>query len=721
MTFLNPLILLGLIASSIPVIIHLLNLRKLKKIEFSTLTFLKELQKNKIRKIKIRQILLLILRTLIIILLVLVFARPVMKGYLSGFGSHAKTSVVIILDDSFSMNLIDESGQYFKQAKTMALSILDLLEEGDDVSLIKLTDLPKPEFQSSTNYLGIKKNIDNYSPGYKHTLFSTALKIASNILSESKNYNKEIYIITDDQKSHFELNDEEKKSTYKIFDDNTRLFILDIGKKEKNNSGIVKTEIKNQIFENDKPVKIDATVKNYGDESIKDAVIGVFIDGKRVNQRNANIEKNGNISAELTVIPKNSGFIKGYTELEDDDLLQDNKSYFSLYIPPKIKLLMININPEDDLFLDLALNAANRISDTANTKNGGIFEVTETNVKSFGSYNFSNFNVVILTNPQNISESNILKIKEYADNGGGLIFFPPSPLNTELYNDLLRKLGLPLVSGTTGNLTTKDVFLAFSKIDYEHPIFYGMFKNVFGEDVTKQNNIDSPEIFYSLLFSGSTNGHNIITLSNNSPFLYENRSEKQKTLLFSVFPNLEWSDFPMKGIFLPLITRSIFYLSNNNELSGSVQVGDALAIKFNYGEPGGKELFLKDPEGSEEKIQLESSYQGYIYNFYNSNIPGIYEITDGKNTLRTISVNINPAESDLTRISKNDLNRFLKVYQLDDRYKEISAENDLSKVLEESRYGVELWKHLVLLIIILLIIEMLIARDSKKQIAELKI
>ena len=104
----------GLIASSIPIILHLLNLRKLRKIEFSSLIFLKELQKNKIRKIKVKQILLLIIRTLIVALLVFSFSRPVMKGYLSGFGSHAKTSVVIILDDSYSMSINDQNGNYFK-------------------------------------------------------------------------------------------------------------------------------------------------------------------------------------------------------------------------------------------------------------------------------------------------------------------------------------------------------------------------------------------------------------------------------------------------------------------------------------------------------------------------------------------------------------------------------------------------------------------------------
>ena len=48
MTFLNPLLLIGLVAAAIPIIIHLLNLRKLKIVEFSSLQFLKELQKTKI-------------------------------------------------------------------------------------------------------------------------------------------------------------------------------------------------------------------------------------------------------------------------------------------------------------------------------------------------------------------------------------------------------------------------------------------------------------------------------------------------------------------------------------------------------------------------------------------------------------------------------------------------------------------------------------------------
>ena len=137
MEFLNPAFLFGLAAASIPVIIHLLNLKKLQKIEFSTLTFLKELQKSKLRRIKIRQWLLLALRVLIILLLVMAFSRPTLKGVaIGGTTSAAKTSVVFIIDNTISMSAVDEKGSLLNQVKTAALKLANLLQQGDDAAII---------------------------------------------------------------------------------------------------------------------------------------------------------------------------------------------------------------------------------------------------------------------------------------------------------------------------------------------------------------------------------------------------------------------------------------------------------------------------------------------------------------------------------------------------------------------------------------------------------
>src|SRR5687768_4361997 len=103
MIFLNPFILVAMAAASIPLLLHLLNLRKLRTVEFSSLKFLKELQKTRIRRLKLKQILLLILRTSLVIFAVLAFARPALHGSAGLPGSHASTTAVILIDDSFSM------------------------------------------------------------------------------------------------------------------------------------------------------------------------------------------------------------------------------------------------------------------------------------------------------------------------------------------------------------------------------------------------------------------------------------------------------------------------------------------------------------------------------------------------------------------------------------------------------------------------------------------
>ncbi|MEO1630684.1 MAG: BatA domain-containing protein, partial [Bacteroidota bacterium] len=108
MTFLNPLVLLGLAAAAIPLLIHLFNFRKPRQVDFSTLAFLKELQRSTMRRVRVKQWLLLALRTLAILCLVLAFARPAVEGAWAGlFGGRVPTSMAVVIDNSLSMTQRD--------------------------------------------------------------------------------------------------------------------------------------------------------------------------------------------------------------------------------------------------------------------------------------------------------------------------------------------------------------------------------------------------------------------------------------------------------------------------------------------------------------------------------------------------------------------------------------------------------------------------------------
>jgi hypothetical protein len=708
MTFLNPFILIGLVASSIPIILHLLNLRKLRKIEFSSLIFLKELQKNKIRKIKVKQILLLILRTLIIAFLVFCFSRPVMKGYLSGFGSHAKTSVVIVIDDSYSMNMNDENGNYLKQAKESAAGIIDLMEEGDDISVIRTSQLPLVPIKSSQNFINAKNEIFKFTNGYKFSAVYSSLILSSQILSESKNYNKEIYIITDNQKVNYKIKDGEKISS-RLFDNNTRLYVINIGNKNINSTAITGVELVNRIFEKENPVNLKVTLKNNSTEKLQDRLLSIYIDGKRVSQKNLNLDF-GSVITDISFVPHKTGFIEGYAELEDDELSIDNRYYFSFYIPEKLNILLTGTDESDYEFIKMALTSFS--NDSVKNGSGTIFNITTKRNSSFASTNLAGFDAIMVFGAGGLSSGDLGRIKSFLGTGGGMIFYPGKNNDLNSTNQFFNYFGISPSSGLTQNESS---FLSFSKVDYDHPLFQGIFENKFGTGTKKE--IESPQIFKSLNLSDTKNAGSVIELSNNHPFLLDYSYEKSKILLFSVNPGQEWSDYPFKGIFIPITYKAVFYVSNKFESGSSIIVGDNVDINLKItGNSAG--TILKSPNGEEEKVSLNQTPSGYYYNFSDSKEPGIYSFINSGELIKTIPVNLSPEESDPEKISSKDLESFVQLLSMKDRYKYLDKSSNISTFLQEARYGVELWKEFLILALILIIFEMLISKDSKKELAE---
>ncbi|MEI7911260.1 MAG: BatA domain-containing protein [Verrucomicrobiota bacterium] len=102
MLFLNPLLLWGLLAASIPVIIHLLNRRRHKTIHWGAMQFLLKATRESRGKKKLRNFLILACRTLGLAALIFAAARPIVSGLL-GWGGGSIDLVVLVLDRSASM------------------------------------------------------------------------------------------------------------------------------------------------------------------------------------------------------------------------------------------------------------------------------------------------------------------------------------------------------------------------------------------------------------------------------------------------------------------------------------------------------------------------------------------------------------------------------------------------------------------------------------------
>jgi Aerotolerance regulator N-terminal/von Willebrand factor type A domain/CARDB len=696
MLFLNPAVLFGLLAASIPVLIHLLNLRKLKRIEFSTLAFLKELQKNKIRKIKLKQWLLLALRVLIILFLVMAFARPTIKGIaIGGTTSAAKTTAVFILDDTFSMSVVDANGSYLNQAKSMILELLKELQEGDDAALVLVSDKSNREIKTTGNLSAFEKEVNSVQMSYASGLLHNAIVKAAKILGESKNFNKEIYILSDFQSGR--LYDTGTLSDLsELLNENVRLYTINYSGKEVFNLGIDRLKIDNQIFEKDKPVNFSVTVTNYSNRPVDNTVVSLYLNGKRSAQASSTIGAGESRVISMQVVPEQFGYIDVTAEIEDDDILQDNKRFTNFYIPDKIPVIIFTDDPADAKFINLALTAGD---------NQSSIKITNKNISQLSSIDLNQYDAILIIGSRNIT--GIDRLNSYIKSGGCLILMPGSASSLQEFQSLTSRLSLPVATGTFGKINSVDNPESFDKIEFNHPIFKDIFAN------RNKEKVESPDIYHSFKIATEGKGINIITLMDGSSFLSEYKIGSGKVLLMNTAPVLSWSNLPLKGIFVPLMNKAVYYLGAKDNGNQEYLAGDE--IEINLANNLSPQIKIDRPDKTDDFLNLDKNLQNNYISYDKTKIVGNYKVFSGSRIIDEIAVNTDPRESVTKYLSETDFNDYLKKIDFKGKHIVVAKNENPAKVILQSRFGSELWKYFILIALLLAIVEMTIARNTRKE------
>jgi hypothetical protein len=693
MTFLNPAVLIGLLAASIPVIIHLLNLRKLKRIDFSTLTFLKELQKNKIRKIKIKQWLLLALRVMIILMLVLAFARPALRGTtIGGVASSAKTTAVFILDDTFSMSVIGSRGSYLNHAKETIKQLLSELQEGDEAALILVSE-PDKEVNTTSNIAELRKRVDDVDISYTSGYIHDAVAKGAQLITASKNFNKEIYLLSDLQENRIAA--QQNLSDFsEVFNENVKLYSLNFSGKQVYNIAITEFKLQTRIFEKDKPVMFDLTLTNYSNEDVDDAVVSLFMNGERSSQRSVDLQAGKAVTINMEAILKETGYIEFASELEDDEVLQDNKRYLSIYVPDEIPVTIFTSNENDTRFIELALKAAGE---------NNPLKVSVRNITQMTSVNLNSNKTIIVSASGELKGGD--RLKSFAEGGGGVLLIPSSDAVPESWNNLLSTFSLPGTSGASGNKGENKVINRFSNVDFDHPLF----KNIF---LNEKRKIESPEIYYNLNIRPSGKGRDIITLADGSVFMGEYSLGEGRVIVLSSVPVLSWNNLPVKGVFPPLVYQSVLYLSYKSNGQQEYIAGDPVVINLS-GKPV-PQLNISKPDGTSETVNV--SGEDYLQ-YSGTGTAGIYTLSSNEVIIDKFEVNTDPAESVNRYISDDDFKEYLDKIGFEGIFVNISPEGNISGEILQARFGSELWKIFAVITLLLALTEMTIARSMKRDLA----
>lgn len=697
MTFLNPAVLFGLMASAIPVVLHFLNLRKLKKIEFSTLAFLKELQKTKIKRIKLKQWLLLLLRIAIIILLVMAFARPTVKNFTVGSSSAAKTSAVIILDNTFSMSVVTEKGSYFNQAKQTAKNLLANFQDGDEITLLPAGGISNALDIPTTNFKQLTQKLDDLHISFASKTLNEAVVKAAQILYQSKNFNKEIYILTDLQKGRIFNTQKELMNLSHLFNENTRLYIIDEAQKEPVNFGIEELTPNNQIFQKDKTVSFSAKVKNYSKSAGSNSVVSLLINGKRTAQQSVNLGSGEakDVSFETTLA--DTGLVEITAQLEDDDILQDNKRFFSVMVPDKISLLILTDNSNDAKFVKLAVDDPAR----------SMVKISENNLSQLPSLNLKNYDAVFVIGSQNTTDWK--NLSEYISRGGKIVAMPGLLSTVQNFQKMCGSLGVSSPTGLLGKINSGESIAQFGKVDFQNPLISDLFEN------QKQPQVESPEIYSYFKIPG---GKNIISMFDNSSFLREYKIGMGKVFLFNSAPLLSWGNFPLKGFFAPLMNKLL--LASASKMKEQDRAAAGQEIIADISNHSFAQIKIQKPSGVVELVNSDSLSNQNYFSYNRTDETGTYKFFSGNKLLDYISVNHDPRESVTEKSEPLEFENYLKQIGFKGKLFTLSPNDDFSKVIYQSRYGTELWKYFLAALLLLAIIESLVARNTKKDLSNIQ-
>lgn len=133
MSFLNPSALWLLPLAAAPLVLHLLSLRRARRLRFSDLTLLRQAYARSLPATRLRQWLILLARCLALAAVMLALARPILRGAAGG-GGEAGMDLVVLLDTSWSMGARERGRPRFERARAAAQALVRLAGPADKVA-----------------------------------------------------------------------------------------------------------------------------------------------------------------------------------------------------------------------------------------------------------------------------------------------------------------------------------------------------------------------------------------------------------------------------------------------------------------------------------------------------------------------------------------------------------------------------------------------------------
>ncbi len=688
MNFLFPTFLIGLAAIAIPIIIHLFNFRKYKKVYFTNVQFLKELKQESDSKSKLKEWLILAMRILAIACLVFAFAQPFIPGKTKAV--QGEKAISIYIDNSFSMESINKKGTLLENAKEYASEIVNTFNASDKFQLITNDFEGKHQrFVSKEEFI---EQLNDVKISSATKVLNDVVKRQQDFLQNSSSKNKRIFLLSDFQKN---------TSVFNKTDIDTSMIVscIPIASSEVSNVYIDSVWFETPVQQFGTQQIIHATVINKSTKDIENGTLKLFINNAQVSLNSFNVSAGGKKDVSISFTVKIKGINKGVLKIEDYPITYDDNFYFSFNAQTTINALVIN---------------GKETKTSGNFKslmqNDSLFVYQENNESAIDYSIFSKTNIIVLNELSSLTSGLSSELQKFVSNGGSLVIFPNKKADLESYNTAFQNLQLPQITKLdTVNTKTQS-------INFEQGLYEGVFDKI-------DQRMDLPKVFEHFEFTKTTNSNSqsLVLLQNGQFLISLNPLGNGKVYLFSIPSDESSSNLLKHALFVPTLIKMSILSLKPSPIYYKTAVNEAIALNTNSNFSDKPLHVIKDDASTSSatnKIDIipEHRLVNNVTTIFTQNQiteAGYYEVFENENSIKDLAFNFDRKESDMNFMTADDLQK-----QIDEKgLKNISIiqpnEKTLTNALQEVNDGKKLWKLFLILALIFLAAEILIIRLFK--------
>jgi len=634
MTFLAPLFFVGLAAIAVPILVHLIQRERKDVIQFPSLMFLRRIPYQSVERRRIHNWLLLLVRVAAMAMIVAAFSRPFLKQ--DPIKAAALTTgareVVLLLDHSASMGY----GDHFARAKVEAKKIVGTLSGEDRGTLVLFARNTEQEVKATPDRARLEGAIDEAAVSSDATRYGPALRLAQTLLGQSQLPRKEVYLISDFQKSGWERQEEIH------LPEGATLTPVSVAEFETSDLSVSSVLLPRSSFSGEERVTPTVGLTNRGSETFTNVAVKLTIDGREIGSRPVTVGPNTSASVTFPPFTVAEANMQGVVRAGTDKMPANNAFYFVLSPSRPVTVLVVQAEG--------ASGSSDYIT-TALLGNTPPFKVDVLPVSRLTPTALDKRSVVILNDAGALSTAFDDMLNRFVQQGGGLFIV------TGEHNPWSGDS--PLVPGKLGSPVDRAVGQGgtLGYLDYSHKVFE-QFK-----DPRQGNFANARFLRYRSLQLGPTD-HALAKFDDGAVALAERKVGAGRVIVFTSTLDDSWNDFPKRPMFLPLLHETMTYLAQYDEPTPWYTVGAMLDVSVPLASlvregsaaeanaparratgivmtPSGKQQTLG--EGGAASIEL--SEQG----FYSVRMQGT-----GERRPFAAAVNQDPAESDLTPLQPNE-------------------------------------------------------------------